>query len=84
MNNIDTTIQHITPAGGNLFAELGFAPEEAQRYHAESKKQIDTNLMLKEQLIAELGFISGQFLVPDDFDTMAAKEIELLFGVADE
>ncbi|PHV01645.1 helix-turn-helix domain-containing protein [Iodobacter sp. BJB302] len=55
MNNIDTTIQHITPAGGNLFAELGFAPEEAQRYHAESQKQINTTLMLKEQLIAELG-----------------------------
>ncbi|MDW5417454.1 type II toxin-antitoxin system prevent-host-death family antitoxin [Iodobacter sp. CM08] len=31
-----------------------------------------------------LGFMSGQFLVPDDFDTMAAKEIELLFGGADE
>ncbi|MDW5417457.1 hypothetical protein R6242_12860 [Iodobacter sp. CM08] len=55
MKNIDTTIQHMTPVGANLFAELGFAPEEAQRYHAESQKQIDTALMLTEQLITELG-----------------------------
>ncbi len=29
-----------------------------------------------------LGFLAGQYLVPDDFDTMGAREIELLFGGA--
>jgi prevent-host-death family protein len=27
-----------------------------------------------------LGFLAGQFRVPDDFDRMAAGEIEALFG----
>ena len=28
-----------------------------------------------------LGFLAGQIDVPDDFDSMQAKEIEALFGV---
>ena len=28
----------------------------------------------------QLGFMAGQMLVPDDFDTMAAQEIEVLFS----
>ena len=28
-----------------------------------------------------LGFMEGQFNVPDDFDTMGAGEIECLFGL---
>jgi prevent-host-death family protein len=27
-----------------------------------------------------LGFLSGQIVVPDDFDNLGAKEIEALFG----
>jgi prevent-host-death family protein len=27
------------------------------------------------------GFLAGQFQIPDDFDTMGAKEIEDLFGL---
>ena len=27
-----------------------------------------------------LGFMEGEVIVPDDFDSMGAKEIELLFG----
>ena len=30
--------------------------------------------------VRRLGFMSGQFVVPDDFDRMAAAEIEQLFG----
>jgi antitoxin (DNA-binding transcriptional repressor) of toxin-antitoxin stability system len=30
--------------------------------------------------IRRLGFMEGQIAVPDDFDSMGAKEIELLFG----
>jgi prevent-host-death family protein len=28
----------------------------------------------------QLGFMSGQMLIPDDFDTMGAEEIESLFS----
>lgn len=30
--------------------------------------------------VRRLGFMEGQIAVPDDFDSMGAKEIELLFG----
>jgi prevent-host-death family protein len=31
-----------------------------------------------------LGFLSGQFAVPDDFNRMGSREIEQLFGLDDE
>jgi prevent-host-death family protein len=31
-----------------------------------------------------LGFMEGQFAVPDDFDTMGGAEIERLFGIEPE
>jgi len=33
-----------------------------------------------EKKIRRTGFLEGHIAVPDDFDTMAAKEIEELFG----
>ncbi|MFJ7565549.1 hypothetical protein ACIQW9_01135 [Herminiimonas sp. NPDC097707] len=51
MNHIDTEIQHITKPNDNIFLDLGFSPEEAKRYQAESQKQIDEALTLKQQLI---------------------------------
>ncbi|AOY97726.1 XRE family transcriptional regulator (plasmid) [Cupriavidus sp. USMAA2-4] len=54
MSAIDTEIKHVTKSGANLFAELGFAPEEAKRYQVESKKRIAETLALKEQLMGEL------------------------------
>lgn len=44
----------MTKAGANLFLELGFPPEEAKRLHAASRKQINTTLRLKKQLMTEL------------------------------
>ncbi len=29
-------IKHVTPVGGNVFADLGFAPEEAEKLLAEA------------------------------------------------
>jgi hypothetical protein len=29
-----------------------------------------------------MGFLSGEIVVPDDFDAMAAEQIERLFGAA--
>jgi len=54
MNTIDTQIRHVTKPDANLFAELGFSQEEAQRYQAESRERIDHTLALKEQLMSEL------------------------------
>jgi predicted XRE-type DNA-binding protein len=54
MNEIDTGIRHITKSGTNIFAELGFKPVEAERYQAESQKQISATYALKEQLMNEL------------------------------
>ena len=54
MNKIDTQIQHVTKPGANLFAELGFPSDDAQRYQAESRELINYTLALKEQLMGEL------------------------------
>jgi predicted XRE-type DNA-binding protein len=40
---VDTEVWHVTPAGGNIFAELGFEPAEAAK------------LKIKAQLMRELG-----------------------------
>ncbi len=45
-------IGHTTPAGGNVFADLGFAPEEAEQLKADSDRRIKANL--KIQLMAEI------------------------------
>lgn len=44
----DTIIRHITPAGGNVFADLGFPPEEAAALKLESDRQIDQTLLKRE------------------------------------
>lgn len=54
MNKIDTQVRHVTKSGANLFAELGFSPDDARRFQAESKARIDYTLTLKEQLMGEL------------------------------
>jgi predicted XRE-type DNA-binding protein len=51
---IGTDIRHMTRAGTNLFAEPGLAPDEANRYQAESRAVIDHALELKVQLMGEL------------------------------
>ncbi|WMD18654.1 XRE family transcriptional regulator [Achromobacter seleniivolatilans] len=54
MKDIDTEIRRVTPAGANIFLELGFPPVEADRLLAASNKQINDAKALKEQLMAEL------------------------------
>jgi predicted XRE-type DNA-binding protein len=51
---IDTTIRHITPPDANLFAELGFSPDEAAQFQAEVQQQINHTRALKVQLMGEL------------------------------
>ena len=54
MSDIDTSVQHVTKPGMNLFSELGFSPDEARRYQKESDERINATLALKEQLMSEL------------------------------
>ena len=49
--NVDTEIRHVTKPGANLFLELGFAPEEAKRLQAASRKQINDTRRLKRELM---------------------------------
>lgn len=51
---IDTKTRHITPAGGNIFADLGFEPTEAAALLARSKADIARTKALKTQLMEEI------------------------------
>lgn len=60
---INTEIRHVTKPGANLFLELGFQHDEAQRLHLASQTQINATKQLKEQLMAELaGWIKQHHL----------------------
>ena len=52
--NADTKSMHITPVGGNVFADLGFEPEKAAALKAESQRIISEKLAIKVSLMAEL------------------------------
>lgn len=51
---IDTKSRHITPADGNIFADLGFEPEEAARLQAEAQRSIARRREIKERLMKEV------------------------------
>ena len=60
---IDTEIRHVTKPGANLFLELGFAPDEAKRLQAMSRKLIHDTQLLKQQMMNELsGWIAAHHL----------------------
>lgn len=64
---IDTKVRHVTPPGTNLFSELGFTADEANRFQAESQQQINDVKILKEQLMLELSnWIADQHLKQAD------------------
>lgn len=52
--SIETKSIHITPVGGNVFADLGFDSGEAAALQAESKRVISEKLAIKESLMTEL------------------------------
>lgn len=52
--SMQTRSAHITPAGGNVFADLGFPPEEAIALQRESQRIISEKLAIKEYLMATL------------------------------
>jgi hypothetical protein len=57
---IETGTSHITPADGNVFADLGFEPEEAARLLAESDRKIAERQANKESLKAGLSEVTKE------------------------
>ncbi|RFP09209.1 MULTISPECIES: hypothetical protein [unclassified Duganella] len=49
-----TGSEHITPAGGNIFADLGFPPSEAEKLHADAVLIIALKLALKDKAGADI------------------------------
>jgi predicted XRE-type DNA-binding protein len=59
--SIETKSMHITPVGGNVFADLGFEPEEAAALKAESQRIISEKLVIKDSLMTDLaGWIEAK------------------------
>ena len=54
MNKINTQVRHVVKSSANLFAEVGFSPDDAKHYQPETREQIDHTVALKEQLMGEL------------------------------
>ena len=52
--SIETKSMHITPVGGNVFADLGFEPKEALELQANSNRIISEKLAIKNSLMSEL------------------------------
>lgn len=45
----DVIVEHVTPADGNIFVDLGFEPEEAENLHVRSKLMIQIIRMIRER-----------------------------------
>jgi len=52
--NIDTKIRHVTAADANIFAELGFDRDEAERLREKAGKEVEQLLAIKRQLMLEI------------------------------
>ena len=50
----DSVSAHITPVGGNVFADLGFSPAEAKALQAQVKQVIAKKMAIKKQLMDSL------------------------------
>ncbi len=56
-------IIHRTPADGNIFTDLGFPPDEAERLLADADQAIDEKQALKQLLMAEIaGWVNSENL----------------------
>ncbi|RTP98373.1 XRE family transcriptional regulator [Enterobacter sp. WCHEn045836] len=53
-DKIDTKSRHITPAGGNIFADLGFEPKEAAALKAQSDAEIARTVEMKIEIMGAI------------------------------
>ncbi|MGV6815923.1 MAG: helix-turn-helix domain-containing protein [Thiotrichales bacterium] len=49
MNDIDTSITHITPKDGNIFEDLGFEPKEAVKLKIKAQLMCQISEWIKEK-----------------------------------
>jgi predicted XRE-type DNA-binding protein len=61
----------VTKAGSNIFLEFGFDAAEAEQFQAESQRQINNTIALKEQLMTEL----AQWITDNHLKQIEAAEI---------
>ena len=62
---------HITPADGNLFADLGFSPEQAEAL----LKQADARIAKSQKLKKEAAMAIAQWIQSEKLTQFAASEI---------
>ena len=53
MNDIDTSITHITPQGGNIFEDLGFEPREAAKLKIKAQLMCQISEWIKEKQLKQ-------------------------------
>jgi predicted XRE-type DNA-binding protein len=53
-SKIQTQIRHVTPAGGNVYLDLGFETEEADRLKVQAEHIISTKIAIRESLMNEV------------------------------
>ncbi len=53
MNNIDTSITHITPKSGNVFEDLGFEPREAAKLKIKAQLMCQISEWIKEKQLKQ-------------------------------
>jgi len=53
MNSIDTSITHITSENGNIFRDLGFAPEEAAKLKIKAQLMCQISEWIKEKQLKQ-------------------------------
>ncbi len=69
----------ISPVDGNIFADLGFPPEEAARLLADSNAVITQKLALRATLIAELvTWMAAEQLTPAEAATRLGQSTSFI------
>jgi len=53
MSKVDVKIRHITPVSGNVFADLGFEPEEAVKLKIRSQLMMEVSEWIKERQLKQ-------------------------------
>jgi len=53
MNNIDTSVVHITPENGNVFKDLGFSTEEASKLKIKAQLMCQISEWIKEKKLKQ-------------------------------
>lgn len=67
----DLKSSHITPAGGNVFADLGFSPKQAKAMLADADARIAKSLKLKQDAALAI----AQWMQSEKLTQLAASAI---------